>query len=192
MIVISAQMSSTAPQKSPEEVVKDFWRVETDGGRLNLEGWYKATEFFVRANVPPPNRIIHVIRSSQADSFEETARTENWAEVSLTTNELGQLDSTLRFRRTPQQGPAGLLILRGPVLTFHLVLTNKHWELNQDGARGKEMTGPAQWLIDCPENAEWISVDAAIHYVTDTRDKATDPSVKKNADETLAKLMKLR
>lgn len=191
MIAMSAQVSGTVPQKSPEEVVRDFWKVETDGGRLSLEGWYKATEFFVRSNVPAPNRIIHIIGSNHTDNFEETARTENWAEVSLTTNELGQLDSTMRFTRSAQRGPHGELLLRGPLLTFHLVLTSKHWELNQDGARGKELTGSPQWLIDCPENASWITVDTAIRYVTETRTKTTDPSIKKNADETLTKLTKL-
>ena len=83
-------------------------------------------------------------------------------------------------------------LLAGPLIKFDLVLTGKHWELNQDGGVGKEVTGPPEWRIDCSERALWVDVDAAIHYVTQLRDKTIDPAIKKNADQTLAKLLKLR
>lgn len=182
-----------AAEKSPKEVVEEFWRMETEGGRLTTEGWYKASRFFIRLGPgsAPPKKVLHVIRSGRDDTLEETARTENWAEVSVSTNQLGEIDPGLRFRASPQHGPYGLEILKGPIVTFDLVLTDKHWEVNRDGGRSKELTTPPQWLIDCAERELWVNLDAATHYVKDMRDKTRDPGVKKNADEVLAKLMNL-
>ncbi|MCU1239851.1 MAG: hypothetical protein JWO71_577 [Candidatus Acidoferrum typicum] len=191
LTILSFAQVPTAPPRSPKDVVAEFWKMETDGGRLTPDGWYKASKFFVRSTPPPLNKVVHVIRSREADSVEETARAENWTEVSVTTNEVGQLDSSLHFRPSLKRGEHGVLLLKGPVVRFALVLTDKHWELGSDGARGKESTGPAQWLIDCTENASWVNLETAKRYVTSVRDKTIDPAVKRNAEATIATLKSL-
>ena len=182
-----------AEQKSPRAVVEEFWRAETDGGRITSEGWYKASRFFIRPSLQPPaNEVIHITANGHADSIEETARTQNWAEISVTTNELGQLGSTLRFRPSPQRGPNGVLLLRGPVVAFHLVLADSHWELNQDGSRGQQLRTSPQWLIDCADRSLWINLDTAIRYVTEMQARTIDPAIKKNASVTISALKKLK
>ena len=190
-LVVSSHLHAQVPPKSPKEVVKEFWKVETDGSRLTPEGWYRASRFFIRPAQFPLNRVVHVIANGSTDKIEETARLANWAEVSVTSNELGQVDSALRFTPSPQRGPHGVLFLRGPVITFALVLTDKHWELGNDGGRTGELTDSTQWLIDCSDNTQWISVDEAMRYVAELRSKTSDPAAKKNAEQTLVKLKAL-
>ncbi len=185
------QESSAAPD-SPKKIVETFWRMESAGGRLTPEGWNKSSVFFVRSGTSRTPNVIHVIRNSQNDSIEETARTANWAEVSVTTDEVGQIDSKLRLRETSKRGSQGVLFLRGPVITFSLVLIEKHWPLNPDGSRATEVVGSPAWLITCSDSTSWIDVGTAARYVRDLRSKATDPVVKKNAEKTLDLLRKYK
>jgi len=185
-----AGQTDPATSQSPTDVIKEYWKMETNGGRLTPDGWYRATAFFIRSNIPPATLLLHVVRDSTLDTFEVTARTDDWAEVTVNTDEIGQLDRSLRLKISPRVGPHGVEILRGPYIPFHVVLTSKHWEFRPDGTLAPEIKGPAQWRIDCTENELWVNEATAVRYVTDARDKTTDPVVKKNADDTLAKLRK--
>jgi hypothetical protein len=198
MLLLTATVSTAVAQKpaplqtSPVKLVEEFWKVETTGGRLTPEGWYKASAFFIRSSAHPGNKIVNVVRNGVADRAEETARTATWAEVSINTDILGQIDSSLRFKSSPKDGPAGVLLIKGPVVAFDLVLTDKQWKLNQDGARAKESDLTPQWLITCVSEATWINLDAAIAYVNELRAKTTDPAIRKNAGETLQQLRHLQ
>src|SRR5438105_9889294 len=48
------------------------------------------------------------------------------------------------------------------------------------------------WKIEVPPLESHLTVNSAIHYATEIRDKASDPVIKKNADETLVKLAHLQ
>jgi hypothetical protein len=125
-------------QKSPREIVVEFWSAETNGERLTTDGWYRASRYFVRPNQPHASKIIHVVRNGPADKIEETATADNWTEISVSTNELGMLDEALRFKPSPERGQGGVLLLKGPIITFNLISTSKYWRLKQDGAREKD------------------------------------------------------
>jgi hypothetical protein len=179
---------STSPQRSPSKVIEEYWNVETRGGRLTPEGLYRTNRFFIRADFPPEWKIINVIRNGRNDFIEETARTSTWAEVSVSTDRLGQIDSLLRFTPSPKRGPGGVVLLKGPFLTFDLVLTEKQWKVNQDGGRELEANVPPQWLITSGGDTAWINRDTAIVYVKDIEAKTKDPVIRKNADKTLQQL----
>ena len=146
-------------------------------------------DFFIRP--APPNSVIHVILDNDTGKIDETARSENWAEVYVGATEVGQLDAVLTFKPSSGRASNGSLVM-GPLIRFALVLTDKHWNLEPDGAVGKELKGPPEWRIDCTENTRWITVDTALAYVTEARDKSTRPSVKKNAEITIQALKKLK
>jgi hypothetical protein len=188
--VFVTMRSDAVPQRSPKDVVEDFWELETHGTRLTPEGWSKTNNFFIRPS-PPFSNIIHVISNTDKTGIDETARTENWAEVYVGTTKLGQLDSALRFKHYPERAP-NVALLKGPLIKFDLVLTEKHWDLKPDGAIGAELAGPLEWRIVCGDDTPWITVDTAIRYVMGKRDLASDSLVKKNAEATLAELKKLR
>lgn len=178
--------------KTPKDLVKEFWQIETQGGRLTSDGWIKASHFFIRPLPPPALYAIHVIPNGSVGTIDESARTNNWAELWVGTIELGTLDSALHFKRSPERVPNGPLI--GPTLIkFDLVLTDKHWELKPDGILGPEISGPPEWkIVSESGNGLWVSVDAAVRYVDAEREKATDPVIRKNAKGSLAELKELQ
>ncbi|MHB8524881.1 MAG: hypothetical protein ACYDD2_01815 [Candidatus Acidiferrales bacterium] len=192
VVPVCAQ-AARVKQKSPAEVVRDFLKIETTGGRLTPEGWNKASAFFIRPQMPFGNKVIHVILNFNADVAYETARTENWAEVYGGTNEVGQLDSSLRFDPTLQPpNPYHVAFIVGPSIKFNLVLTDRHWQLESDGVMGKEVTGQPEWKIVDDLPGIFITVDAAVRYVTKMRAKTSDPVTRKNADSALAALKHLQ
>ena len=45
--------------------------------------------------------------------------------------------------------------------------------------------------IDDSRGIPWTTVSTAVRYVLEMRDNTADPTIKKNADETLAQILKL-
>jgi hypothetical protein len=59
----------------------------------------------------------------------------------------------------------------------------------EDGTR-EERAGSMDWQIKEPIGLPWTTVNTAIRYVLEKREKATNPAIRKNADETLARRLK--
>jgi hypothetical protein len=125
-VVSTSLQSATPPPKPPKDVVAEYWRLETQGARLTPDGWLKTNNFFIRPR-QPHSYGIHVIANHDHGRIDKTARTENWAEVYVGILETGELDSALRFKRSPDEASSG-----GPIgatlIKVDLVLTDKHWE----------------------------------------------------------------
>src|SRR5260370_24359742 len=104
----------------------------------------------------------------------------NTAEVMVGGGSAGQIDSSVHY--TP---PDTRFAKEG--VMYNLVPTDKHWEFEPDGRTLKEVTGPLEWRCkDTPGAAIYLTVESAIRYVKKVRDKSSDPTIKKNADKTLA------
>ncbi|MGC2263726.1 MAG: hypothetical protein WA611_11740, partial [Candidatus Acidiferrales bacterium] len=189
----SRAQTVTVGQKSPVDVVRDFMKIETSGGRLTAEGWREASVFFIRPNFCPypRNNAIHIILNYKANYAELTARTDKWTEVYAGMNQVGVLDSALRF--TPSPEPPGVEVLVAPSIRFDLVLTDKHWQLDlNDGGMSRVIVGPPEWKIVNESPELCITIDAAVRYVTEARAKTKDPLIRKNADSTLAVLKRMQ
>ncbi|MGB6484639.1 MAG: hypothetical protein WBE86_14225 [Candidatus Acidiferrales bacterium] len=186
----SRAQTVTAGQKSPVDVVRDFMKIETTGRRLTIDGRRTASVFFIRPTSPYGNRVINVIWDYEPTDVEETAHTEYWAEVTADTTEVGQLDSTLRFKRITMPRRVVKTI---DFLNFELVLTDKRWTRDQFGLMSGSVTQPLQWeILDGPEQDIYITIDTALRYVAEMRTKTSDPVIRKNADSTLAELKRMQ
>ena len=100
---------------------------------------------------------------------------------------LVQIDSALRFS-WGEKPP-------GPDKTRQFIsvqLTEHHWELRYREAAPREVWDVRKWRIKDLERRPLITLDPAIRYVTESRDKSDDPVIKRNADRTLAILGKYR
>ncbi len=159
--------------------------MEMEGGRLSTEGWNRAAVFFVRASPPPQDKVVTV--TFAGSSVDETARTGSKAEVYLECTEAGRIDSVLRFEPLAHYSHADKMMCK-----YSLVLTDRHWEVGPNGGAAKEVTGRPEWRIAEEPTDLRISVATAVRYVTEMRGKTKDPAIKKNADQTLAKLLRLR
>ncbi len=179
--LVALAQAPPAQLQSPTQVVGEYMKLEAEGGRLTTEGWYKAGAFFVQPPTLPQNKKIEVIGGDYSVSQKPLVVKGDTATVTVDIEDEAGLDSNLSLVQ-----PIAGTIKSG--LAFNLVLTNKYWELGDDG-KLKQVIGPPQWKIADAWTTVWISVDTAIRYVTDMRSRTTDPIVKKNADKTIASLL---
>jgi hypothetical protein len=107
-------------------------------------------------------------------------------DVNLSTNALGELDTSLRLWNYPRwRGNSETNACYGDdMFSFSLVYSEKHSEIATHGT-AKEPNAPRAWKVEDPSFEPLINLDTAVRYVTLGRDKSADPVVKRNAAKTL-------
>ncbi|MGA2274870.1 MAG: hypothetical protein ABSH00_15035 [Bryobacteraceae bacterium] len=168
-------------KESPSDVAHRF--VPMERGSLP-DQWNQLAGFFVETPRPEWNRVhivdvVHVGVDTNGDS----------SYVWISTNSLGELDSSLRLSnypsmRLPLDTPSASACYGDVRFVFSLVLSDKHWEIAPDGT-AKELNGPLAWRIEDASFEPLMTLDTAIRYVRQARDKTTDPVVKMKAARTL-------
>jgi hypothetical protein len=177
--VLSLAQSSAGPTKSPKAVVEEFWKMDTEGGRLSDEGWRAADRFFVRPIERPKEKIICIFDYGFNVSFQRLR--DDTAEVIVNTaGTVWNLDPKMRLSICSDQGK--------DLWLNKLVLTSKHWELAPDHRTPREVSGPPEWRFEKESNYVYLTVETAIRYLSQVRDTTTDPVIKKNAEQSLATL----
>lgn len=178
-----------APQsngKPTEQVVVQYEQIIASGALLTPEGWRRAGKLFGQSNAYPPDGEISLI--STGGSVGEMWLEGDRAEVQTKwTDYMGTIDSALRYE-PPASSADSIMTL----FVFHLVYTNKHRDIGTSGETSAEVVGPWEWKIEGPQNARWATVDRAVEYVIQMRDKSENLAVKKNADKTIAALQRMR
>ena len=91
---------------------------------------------------------------------------------------IGELDSKLKLTTSNANGS----LVRQD---YKLLFDDKYVLPGRGNAPPDEITGPSRWRIEEVPTEQWISVNAAIRYVTQMRDATSDPVIKKNAEKTL-------
>lgn len=57
---------------------------------------------------------------------------------------------------------------------------------------GEAPVKTAQWKFETPSTTIYLTKEAAIRYVTEEKNAATDPVIKQNASKTLVALQRVR
>ncbi len=189
-IAILKSLSTGAPtppqpnevvKESPFEVGKRFVDLESNS---TPDEWNKLTEFFVETPRPQWNRLHIVdIVGIGADINGDSGF------FTLLTNALGDLDSSMHLSgypsmRMPLVTPSASACFGDDRFGFSLLLSDKRWQIAKDGTV-KELDGPLAWRIEDTSFEPLITLDTAIRYVWQARDKTTDPVIKSNAARTL-------
>jgi hypothetical protein len=169
-------------QKSPTEVAQRF--IELESGLMPTQ-WSQLAKFFVETPKPRWNKahIVDVVDTSVGTGGDSI-------EVQVSTNSLGDLDSSLRLSnsssmRLPLVTPSSSACYGDDRFGFNLLLSYKHWEIATDGT-AKELNGPLAWRIEDTSFEPLITLDTAIRYVRQVSDRTTDPAIKTNAVRTLS------
>jgi hypothetical protein len=187
--VMSAQQPPlVASGISPKEATEQLWTMATRGELLTPEGWDKASRsFFMHPASAPENKVVFVVSNYWGPPSEQIKGDK--ADVTVGFGDAGKIDSALRYL-PPQPTRA---IKTG--MLYHFVLAPTHWTMFKSDGKAitgkEEKSGPVTWQIDDPPGPPWTTVNTAIRYVLEIRNKTTDPVIKKNADETLLKLLRL-
>jgi hypothetical protein len=173
--------SKQVNQKSPSEVAHRFLRLESG---LLPDQWSQLSDFFARVPRPQWDKVhivdvVHIGIDTRGNS----------SHVSLSTNSLGDLDSSLRLSdyppmRLPLGVPSTSACYGDDYFGFSLLLSGKQRAVTQSGA-ADQFERPLAWRIDDSSFEPLITLDTAIRYVSRMREKAEDPSMKKNATRSL-------
>jgi hypothetical protein len=198
-ILTSAQDSRKAEETSPRELVDQVWRLATQGELLSPEGWDRVARGYFRDPAPSPGDKVVLLRprgdniilvvSNDWGIVDSTIQGKT-AKVVVEYYDAGRIDSTLGYTSGKEPPPIGKT-----EALFTLVLAPTHHIINYKPfgdalTYGDVKAGPPAWQIEDPQGPPWTTVNTAIRYVLERRNKTTDPAVRKNADETLAKLLK--
>jgi hypothetical protein len=188
-LTASGQTSPGPPTPPPRDVVERLWAMATRGELLTSEGWERASALFTVPQPRPFNKPLFVV--SNYYGINVASVKDNRAEVQMEYTDCGRIDSALRYS-APQNAQT-----YKTSFGYHLVLVPTY--LMMYGSDGKTLvekkpTGGTTWQIHGPQTEgpppmPWTTVNTAIRYVLETRDKTTDPTIRKNADRTLAILM---
>jgi hypothetical protein len=181
--------SSPTTEPTALEIVQAFWKLEVQGARLTPDGYSKTAGFFVDSELPRVYVMRLVVVSNGGIKENKLERSPDRAVFYNTFYEHGQIDSALRFNRTPERTAEGAWI-KGGLVRYIVVLTDTQWEF--DGISSKQVLVPKQWLIQTPPCDVHVTIDTAIRYVTEMREKATVPEARQNATRTLVILKRLR
>jgi hypothetical protein len=156
------------------------------GGLLTPKGWKRAGGYFT--DPTPWTTNMTVVVMSNDYGFDESSISGGTAKAGMTCNELGKIDANLRY--TPLPPKQSFKSGRG----YDLVAVPAHTLVSVPGTNKPEErvnTNVTYWKVKGSPGDPWTTVNTAIRYVLEMREKATDPAIKKNADQTIAKLLRL-
>jgi hypothetical protein len=171
---------------TPKEVVEQLWSMATRGDLLTKAGWIHASQFFTTPAAPPGNGAVLVV--SNMYGVVGVSIEGNSAKVQMAYDRVGQVDSQLRFT------PAAPTKAYQTAEEYQLITTHRHIVFYAADGKTKvedrEIPESIIWQIEGATSwPPWTTVNTAIRYVLEQRAKTTDPLVRKNADETIQKLL---
>jgi hypothetical protein len=170
----------------PKEVVEQYWGMGVRGELLTPEGWEASSGLFTKPNPIPQDSSLDVYSNDYG--VDPATITGNTAVVTVGFANVGRVDSALRYTPPPKTQ------FYKTALVFRLALTPLY--IRMFGPDGKteierKPTGNSGWKISETFPRPWTTVNTAIRFVLESRNKINDPVIKKNADETLTKLLTL-
>jgi hypothetical protein len=174
--------SKQVTQKSPSEVAHRFLRLESG---LLPDQWGRLSDFFAQTPKPQWDKV-HIV-----DVVDMSIDTKgNSSHVSLSTNSLGELDSSLRLSdyppmRLPLVVPSLSACYGDDYFEFSLSLTGKQSVITQSEA-ARQVDRPLAWRIEDTSFEPLITLDTAMRYLSQVRKKTTDAAIKRNAARALS------
>jgi hypothetical protein len=185
------QTTRVAPE-TPSQVFQRFVKLEKGGEGLTPEGWNSQVVFFALRPGPLWEHVL-VIGDDPWTSFEARLSPEgDLAEIGFSCHPVAYLRSSMRLTYAAPGAPRVTPDCCAQDTGYVFRLSDKYWQTEPDGSV-KEVMGPLAWrIVEAYPSAPWVTLEVAIHYVTDVRDKATDPVIRANAEKTLASLKHFR
>ena len=182
--------SQTAPiqlgsRRSPKEVVEEFWSQEVAGDLMTPQAWQRAITYLWAE--PPkiltPDKIIVIFNGWAAEERRLKADT---AEVMVEFLGVGSIDSALQF--SPR---LGMFSGQKANVMYGVVFTQTYMTTTYENGKTEKAPVGMEWRIRGAHITRFMTVNAAIRYVLQSERKSTDPQIKRNADRTLAILLRV-
>lgn len=194
---ISARAQGDTLPASPNEVLKAYRQMDAKGERLTASGWYRASKFFVKPARPPQHKVLAVMDDEMVDATVLTKG--NRAEIQVLCSAVGQVDSLGRFtfvvlpNLIDSSGRPVILpateAMRGPnaplTRVYDLVRTDTQWEFGPKGDGPHMVKGTPKWRIETFEFEPWVTIEVAIRYLGELRERSTSEVVRNNAEKSI-------
>ncbi|HLK04536.1 MAG TPA: hypothetical protein VKT53_08860 [Candidatus Acidoferrum sp.] len=191
-LILGSTNQVTLPDSDPRrDFMQEFLKMELNGGRLTANGSNAMAIFFAEPKSFSTPKVIFVV--SDKFDLEEFPADMKTSKISAFFHEYyGTLDETMRFTPAPKTGPGGGLVKKGIAADYDLVEVKKSNASKPQDTEPVASAHTSTWRI-LKDNAAGpsINIHAAMEYVKDTRERTPDPTVRKNADRTLAMLKNL-
>jgi len=185
LAVIAAEAQAPAePQKSPKEVVEQFYKMETEGRWLGPERWGELQDFLTDVSPWFLPGSISVLRSYAVGDARKDIGYGGVVDYQIEVDyfEWGSIDSFLNFTRA--RGPRGERPAAGePVEQRRYETLNLSDRFVKKRASGdEEAKGALRWRLTWSASPSWVA---------QMRDQSNDPALKYNAERTSAILRSL-
>jgi hypothetical protein len=164
---------------SAKELVEQFVKMDVEGERTTPEGWRKADFLFSTPSNTSQLKSIVVIARSYAVSPSGSDSNQN--KLYFGYEEVGRLAlSTLRF--TPTRN--------GHMKEFHTytVVSMRQTPGSGESAKQRNSTGLAFAIEGTQPSVTYLTAKAAMRVVKQATAKTVDLTIRKNADQAVAKL----
>jgi len=176
---------SRKPLKPTELVVKEYEDFVAKGLLLTSDGWKQVSHLWETSDPFSAQGEIG-IRSAGGAIGEDWVRG-NRARVETKWNDLyGKIDSSLRFTPAAANGTGVAMIQQFDLICVDSKLEN---EKSIDASVNEGCSG--KWKLAGRQQSRAATIPMAIRYVTEMRDKTTNPVVRNNADRTIDTLKRL-
>ena len=179
-VFVASGQIKPVERMSPKDVVDELWRLATQGQLLTAPGWERAGKLCTEpARFSSPQSIFVVANEWGPANVSKVSGDRAEADVGFTS--LGTIDPALHFT------PASTRTQKEAVL-YHLVAVPEYTMMyGPDGKTliSKRPTDTRIWQIKGSQGQAFTTVNTAIRYVMNQREKTHDPVAKKNADQTL-------
>jgi len=152
--------------------------------RSTPDQWDELASFFVETPRPDWSKV-YVVDVRHVDTDIDGQTRGDSSEVTISVRPFGELDSSLHFRTYSRLPGNNSACCDENYLGFTLVLSDRHWQVAPDGTV-KQFDGPLGWRVEDTSFNPIVTLDTAIRYVAEERDKNVDSIVRKNAASALA------
>jgi len=164
----------------PEKIVESLWTAAMRGELLTPEGWSRSSRHFANENEVPRRGIVRVV--SNYFGVNSSSVTDGTAEVEMEFTDLGQIGADLRYTSPkPTRALKTSLVYRLVSRPVHLVHYGPDGKTITEDQEIREATtwviegGPGLWCLNADATCAWTTLNTAIRYVLEKREKASDP-----------------
>ena len=183
-VIASSCKPHVAPQKSPREVVEQFYKLETQGRWLGSEHWDELKDYSGEIPVWSPPEAISVLQTYRVTNLQRQTGNKGEAKfrADVEFKVWGTIDPFLQFALARDGRDGGSPIGERTNDTFAL----QDWYVNRSTEPQKVEKSRLRWRITMFPRVPRVDVPTALRYVAEMRAKSKGPFMQYNADQTLA------
>jgi hypothetical protein len=174
--LLATNYVALSQEPGAEDIVMRFCQLDAQGEQLTPNGWHKMETLFATPVVPRPDKIMVIKDFVVSHGFPEKDKVGFVVDYTP----VGSIDLS-----------EGIFSPLPPTLQVRVDLFVNQVRPESRGTSG-QAAEHAEWRIQGPPPEPHLRVHATIQYLSRERANAKDAHFRKNADQTLATLKRLR